>query len=168
MLILMPLATAGLALATPILLILTLLGHRSWWSRICVASCAGAALGLIMLYEISPDSHKAFNLSAVFGSAGVGAVFGLWAGAWWCFFFRGRAEQLANPMSAGKARWGRPGRALSFCPPCQRRLASRRAMAPALFTRRGPSLRWGDVPSATSPRRSNSAPSRSRSSPGSS
>ncbi len=97
MLFLMPLASAGLALATPILVIMTLLGHRSWWSRICVAICAGAALALIMLYEISPDPRQAFDLPGVFRSAGVGAVSGLWAGAWWCFLFHGRAEQLAGP-----------------------------------------------------------------------
>jgi hypothetical protein len=100
MLFLVPLAGAGLLLASPFLIALTLFGHRSWWSRICVAICAGAVLALIMLYESSPDPHKAFDPPAAFGSAVIGAFFGLWAGAWWCFFFRGRAEKVVNPRWA--------------------------------------------------------------------
>ena len=101
MLYLLPFAAAALLLASPFLILLRLLGHRSWWSRIGLAACAGAFCGLVLGYMPDSDAPRdaitVFNPRAAAVGAGFGAVFGLWAGAWWCFFFRSRP--LKRPSS---------------------------------------------------------------------
>jgi hypothetical protein len=103
MLILLPFASAGLLLASPFLLLLRLIGHDSWWSRLGLAICAGAVLGLGLGYASDSDVVAVFNAHEAALGAGVGAVFGLWAGAWWCFFFRGRALERANLRKAARS-----------------------------------------------------------------
>jgi hypothetical protein len=100
MLFVLPFAGAGLLLASPFLLLLRLIGHRSWWSRLGLAVCAGAFCGLTLGYMPDSDTSKdvvvLFNPRGAFVGALVGAFFGLWGGAWWCFFFERRAQ--TNPL----------------------------------------------------------------------
>ena len=97
MLFLLPIAAIGLLLASPFLLLLRLVGHRSWWSRLGLAVCAGTCLALALGSLTDSDAPKGaiafFNSRAAAGVAMIGAGFGLWAGAWWCFFFRGRGRR---------------------------------------------------------------------------
>jgi hypothetical protein len=108
MAILLPFAAAGLILASPFLLLLKVLGHRSQWSRLGLAAVAGAFCGLTLGYmpdsDLSKDAITLFNYRAAAFGALIGAVFGLWGGAWWCFFFRSRALKRPGPQKAAHAR----------------------------------------------------------------
>ena len=117
MLVLLPFAAVGLVLASPFLLLLKLIGHRSPWSRLGLAMAAGAFCGLTLGYmpdsETPRDAVTLFNPRAAALGATVGAVFGLWGGALWCFFFRTRRRvSAASPQrsnSAGSRSGSSPG-----------------------------------------------------------
>lgn len=91
-----PFILAGMALAAPFLLVLSLLERRSVPYYLAIGTFVGAMIGGYGAFSLRDAPVEPFSPEATVWFALIGAGYGLWCGATWCLVFRKSSNRTAK------------------------------------------------------------------------